>query len=67
MTDEYNTKIFNLITKIDNCKNAFIGFSNSFVLDDEATNSSINFIFNSHKEQLEAINKDLFALMVKDK
>ena len=65
MTTDNNTQIFNLINQIDECKNAFVGFSKSFTISDEIENSTINFIFNSQSKQLEAISKKLLSLISK--
>ncbi len=66
MTDEYNTQIFNLVSRIDNLKNASIGFNQTVAISNDDENSFIHSVFNSQATELQDISKKLLSLLTKE-
>lgn len=66
MTNDNNTKIFELINDIDNQKQALQGFGSSFLIENEQENRAMHLILDHQVNNLTDFSKRLFTLFNKN-
>ena len=62
MATQYDTQLYDAISKLNYCKDSLLGFSSSFVLENDKENSAVHFLLESHAEALAKVSVDLLAL-----
>lgn len=63
MATQDDTRFFDVISKVNHCKDSLLGFSSSLALENDEQNSAVHFLLESHAEALDKVSVDLVALL----